>query len=60
MVLMMSNTAVGGTLILATSRCGALITSSPPSVRPGCGGSLLTRKSKVNSCPVCQMARALA
>src|ERR1039457_3913051 len=31
----------------ATRRCGALMTASPSSVVAGCGGSLLTRKSKV-------------
>ena len=60
MVLMMSKTAVGGIRTRATTRCGALMIVSPSSVATGCGGSLLTRKSKVNSCGVCQIARAFA
>src|SRR5262250_1054806 len=57
---MMSNTDVGGTRTRATRRCGARITTSPSAVRASAGGWLLTKKSKVNSCRVCQIARPLA
>ena len=60
MVLMMSNTAVGGIRTRATRRCGARITISPSAVRASDGGWLLTKKSKVNSCRVCQIARPFA
>jgi len=57
MVLMMSNTDVGGIHTGATRRCRARITTSPAAVRASVGGWLLPKKSKVNSCKVCQIAR---
>ena len=59
-VLMMSNTDVGGIRTRATWRCGARITIWPSAVRASDGGWLLTKKSNVNSCRVCQIARPLA
>src|SRR5207248_10890274 len=59
-VLIMSNPEVGGIRTRATRRCGPRITTSPLSVRASAGGWLLTKKSKVNSCSVCQIARPLA
>ena len=60
MVRMMSNTEVGGIRTRATRRCGARITTSPSAVRASAGGWLLTKKSNVNSCGVCQIASPLA